>query len=463
MKTVKKEAVIAYLLVLAGAIVYISLTFNQNVWLDEAFTAALVRTDMAGVLERSMNDTLPPLYNILLKIMTDLFGYRIPVMKLTSIIPMVLTMLLGASTIRKRFGSLTSYLFIIAIATMPNMLFYGVEIRMYSLGFFFATASGVYAYEAVCDSNRKNWILFTLFSVLAGYSHHFAFVTAGFVYLFLLLYYFFFEREHLKRWFLCLLATILLYFPCLLVTLKQFASVSGYFSMPEVTLFVFLKYMRYPYTVGMTFASIALVLLMLLLILKFVLNKNRKRYDYYAFLCLITYYGVLVFGTVVSKLMTANIFVDRYLFFATGLIWLFFAIEAGTLRKDFIYLIMAFEIALGIIGYRNEYQIEYADGVDTLQTFLSANVSKNDVLYTLEDYEELAYCLPFYSPGLTNYEALSDAAASALASGGALWCAVMDDYPYDGEELAAYGLRMDFSGDFRFDRYQFKLYKLIKE
>ncbi len=463
MKTIKKEAVITYLLVLAGAAAYISLIFNQNVWLDEAFTATLVRTDMAGILERSMNDTLPPLYNILLKIMTDLFGYHVPVMKLTSVIPMIFTMLLGASTIRKRFGPLTSYLFIIAIAVMPNMLFYGVEIRMYSLGFFFATASGVYAYEAVCDSSRKNWILFTLFSVLAGYTHHFAFVTAGFVYLFLLLYYIFFEREHLKRWFLCLLATVLLYFPCLLVTMKQFARVSGYFSMPEITLSVFIKYMRYPYTVGMTFASASLVLLMLLLVLKFILNKNRRHYDFYAFLCLITYYGVLVFGTIVSKLMTANIFVDRYLFFATGLIWLFFAIEAGTLRKNFIYLIIVFEIGVGVIGYRNEYQIEYAEGISTLQTYLDTNVSKNDVLYTLEDYEELAYCLPFYAPGLANYESLSDAATAVSVSGGTLWCAVMEDYSYDENELAAHGLRMDFSGDFRFDRYRFKLYQLTKE
>lgn len=463
MKTEKKEAIIAYLLVLAGTVVYISLIFNQNVWLDEAFTASLVRTDMAGVLERSMNDTLPPLYNIILKLMTDLFGYQVPIMKLTSAIPMILTMLLGATTIRKRFGPLTSYLFIAAIAVMPNMLFYGVEIRMYSLGFFFATASGVYAYEAVCDSNRKNWILLTLFSVLAGYSHHFAFVTVGFIYLFLLLYYFFFEREHIRRWFLCLLATFVLYFPCLLVTLKQFGRVSGYFSMPEVTLSVFIKYMRYPYTVGMTFVSIALVLLMLLLLLKFCWNKKRNRADYFALLCFLTYYGVLVFGTIISKLMTANIFVDRYLFFAIGLIWLFFAIEAGTMRRDFIYIIFAFEIVIGIIGYRQAYLSEYAEGIDTLTTYLDANVVEEDVLYTLEDFDELACCLPFYAPELTNYEELSDAIKAADGAGKVLWCAVMDGYEYDESVFDSYGLKMEFIGEFRFDRYIFKLYKLINK
>ena len=97
----------AYILVMICGAIYISLTFNNNVWLDEAFTASLVDTDMAGVIKRSMADTLPPLYNIILKLSTDIFGYRIPVMKITSAVPMILTMLLGATTVRKRFGYLS--------------------------------------------------------------------------------------------------------------------------------------------------------------------------------------------------------------------------------------------------------------------------------------------------------------------------------------------------------------------
>ena len=127
--------------------VFVSLVWNNNVWMDEAFTASLVHTDFAHVISRSMADTLPPLYNIILKIMTSVFGYKLYVMKLTSVIPMVLTIYIGATAVRRRFGFLTSLLFMMFVTFMPLMLYYGVEIRMYSLGFFFATASGVYAYE----------------------------------------------------------------------------------------------------------------------------------------------------------------------------------------------------------------------------------------------------------------------------------------------------------------------------
>ncbi|MBQ8970731.1 MAG: glycosyltransferase family 39 protein, partial [Lachnospiraceae bacterium] len=158
----KSEALISWGLVFLCAVLYFSLTRNNNVWMDEAFTASLVKTDLPGVLERSMNDTLPPLYNILLKLVTDLFGYRVPVMKLFSSLFMVLTAVLGATVVRKRFGLITSVIFILSLVAMPNMLFFAVEIRMYSLGFFCATASGIYAYECIADSCRKNWILFTL-------------------------------------------------------------------------------------------------------------------------------------------------------------------------------------------------------------------------------------------------------------------------------------------------------------
>ena len=100
-KIEKKIIIIAGILLSA---VYLSLVWNNNVWMDEAFTASLVHTDFAGVIRESMNDTLPPLYNIILKLSTNVFGYTIPVMKITSVIPMILTVLIGATTVRKRFG-----------------------------------------------------------------------------------------------------------------------------------------------------------------------------------------------------------------------------------------------------------------------------------------------------------------------------------------------------------------------
>ena len=494
----KTENIISYGLVLIGAIVYLSLVFNQNVWLDEAFTASLVRTDMAGVLERSMADTLPPLYNIILKISTDIFGYTVPVMKITSVVPMIITMLLSATVVRKRHGFKTSALFTIALFTMPNLLFFGVEIRMYSLGFMFATASAIYACEFVREYNKKNLIIFTIVSVLAGYSHHFAFVSVGFVYLIILIYYVLLDRKNLKRWFTCLALTVILYFPCLVVTLKQFKSVSGYFSMPDVTPAVFIKYMRYPYTVGNTISTIILVVSVAALVTYTVYRiatqikqsaplydsynsvgkkqghsilrikesdikasfTNETLQDLYALSLFLIYYGVLVFGTIISKMMTANIFVDRYLFFAHGMIWLFFAIEGGKFKK-YYYVLVAVEILAGIFGYQREYHIEYDTNPNEVLSFLEANVDEGDVLYTIEDNEELAFCLPFYDEELTNYEDIDDAIKASESTGGDIWLTVMDYSRYDFSDLYMNNLDAEKEGTFTFDRYTFDMYKVV--
>ncbi|MBR6451831.1 MAG: glycosyltransferase family 39 protein [Lachnospiraceae bacterium] len=472
MKQEKFRQSIPWALYILSAVCYVSLIFNRNVWLDEAFTATLVNADMPTVLARSMSDTLPPLYNILLKGMTDLFGYRIPVMKLTSVLPMLATLLLGPTVIKKRHGLMSAVLFLLCITLMPLMLHYGIEIRMYSLGFFFATASAVYAYEAILEPAKKNWILFTLFSVLAGYSHHFAFVTVGFVYLFVLLYYLISDREHIRRFFFCLLATFLLYLPCLLITLQQFRRVSGYFSMPEITLKVFLRYMICPFITGGGIVSALLALAVLLLVIRSLLSlKSPKLRTVYALSCFFTYYGVLVFGTVISKIMTANIFVDRYLFFSCGMMWLFFAIEtpclpdlkAGTKKIPAGVPAVLLVILAGIFTYRGEWITEYGTDPDEMINYLQANVTDGDGLATVSETEALYFCLPFYEPGFRQFVSV-DEGMEALdrAEVPALWIASDDPDAMSGvlDSLQDEGLTAKEKGSFAFDRYAFTLYRV---
>ncbi len=446
--------------------VYISLVWNNNVWMDEAFTASLVHTDLKGVISRSMADTLPPLYNIILKAATYVFGYRTPVMKMTSVIPMILTLLAGATTVRKRFGFRVSLLFMMLITFMPLVLFYGVEIRMYSMGFLFATLSGIWAYENVCEPSAKNLAVFTVVSTLAGYTHHFAFVTAAFAYLYLLLYYIIFDRKNLKRWFLCLTATFVLYLPCLIVTLKQLSRVSGYFSMPDVDLAQFLSYVVYPYKVGITPLSVLCLLLMAAALsffaFGFFVRKERDGRYVFAILCFSVYYGVLIFGTIVSKIMTANIFVDRYLFFSVGLLWLFAAIVLSDDKRLFCAALVAV-VAIGAGTYMIQFKAEYGNSADEEIEFLRENIAEGDVLFCIGGHEELQNCIPFYTyldvdtAELTFIYPLDNAIKTADERGVTLWIAVLDGYSPSEEELTLLrenGLTLQKEADFEFDRYR---------
>ena len=468
----KNEIKIVFTVFIILSAVYLSLVWNNNVWMDEAFTASLVHTDFRGVIERSMADTLPPLYNIILKLATDIFGYTIPVMKITSVVPMLLTLLLGATVVRKRFGFRTALLFMLFITFMPLFMYYGVEIRMYSLGFFFATASGIYAYEIVCEPSAKNWTAFTLLSTLAGYSHHFAFVTVAFAYFYLLLYFIFIKRDKLKNWFLCLLATFLLYLPCLIVTLKQFSRVSGYFSMPDIDAATFVRYCIYPYIVGVRAATVLCGLLMLAALVIFFAYAFRHGSDkskYIFAICSFTvYYGVLLFGTAVCAVMEANIFVDRYLFFSIGLLWLFAAVMLGGSDVKY-YAALVLSLIIGVCSYSVEYNIEYGSSADEEILFLRDNIREGDVYFSIGGHEEMQYCIPFYTyldkqtAELTFVYPLEEAINEAQKRGSTLWITVLDGYRPDEEDmelLSSNGLSMTKMADFEFDRYRCEMFRV---
>ena len=475
MKTKKSELITISILTIICAIAYISLCNNTNIWMDEAFTATLVHNSFLGVLYRSMLDTLPPLYNIILKASTSVFGYHIYVMKLTSVVPMILTLILGATTVRRRFGLITASAFNICITGMPLMLYFGVEIRMYSLGFFFATASGIFAYEVVRESCKKNWIMFTCFSVLAGYSHHFAFVAVGFVYLFLLIYYFCADRTHIARWFKCLGATFAMYFPCMLVTLKQLGNVSGYFSMPDITIPLFIQYVTYPYMVGRIVASIACLAIMLVLVclvaFKIIKGQDRSSDTIYSIACFCVYYGVLIFGTIVSKIMTANIFVDRYLFFSTGLLWLFVAIQIGKLPNILKIIFIALCVYIGISSYVVEWSVEYGNSADEEIAYLRENVNRGDCFYAIGGHEELECCIPFLSLIADEHAPLVcvaplDSAIDRIEEYNetSLWIAILEGCEPSSEDLKTLndrGYELSYMTDFDFDRYACQLYKVI--
>lgn len=474
MTTTKKENCLIWDCFAICSLIFISLCFNNNVWLDEAFTASLVHTDLGGVLERSMADTLPPLYNILLWASTSIFGYFVPVMKLTSVLPMVLTLLLGATVLKKRFGYITSLLFMVLITGMPLMFYFGIEVRMYSLGFFFATAAGIYAYEVICDYNIRNCLIFSVMSVLAGYSHHFAFVAVGFVYGFLLLYYFFMDRNNIKRWFIALAVTIGLYIPCGIVTLKQLKSVSGYFSMSDIDLHLFIQYAIYPFTCNFTPVSILLMALSVAVILFGIIMLIRREGDkvktLYCICCFIIFYGVLIFGTCISKVMTANIFVDRYLFFSTGLMWLGISVLIPSINNKWIKIAAPIVIAAAFItDYTVQFSLEYSNSASEEIKFISENFSDNDILCTVEDGEELQFCIPFYSmiAGKNKTEYYGDLKKaldySASNENATLWIVAKEGFTMSDETiktLSEYNCTVEDMASFDFDRYRCQIYRV---
>lgn len=456
----KKQLIILYILTIIGSILYISLIFNNNLWMDEAFSAVLINTDFISMMKNSANDTLPPLYNILNWTFTHIFGYSSPILRLSSIIPMICVLFLSPVILFKRWGYKTSLIFTICISGMPLMLNYGVEIRMYALSLFFVTLSGIIAFECFYTPNFLNYSILTVSIIGSAYTHHFAFVSSGIVWFLLFLANFISQRKYVRFSLLSLFATFACYIPCALTTLTQMNKVNNYFSMPEISINLFIDCIKSPFITNITVLSLLLFVLFFAVPVLLIIKTKSITCIIPGICCYLVFILTLSFGFIVTVLFKANIFTPRYLFPSFGLLWLGFAIcfsklEISRYTYTFVVLIL---FSVLVTTYRNQFILEYEPNVNAMTEFFYNNVDlAKDNYIIFEDNYQIEICFRYYFPGFTPVSL-----ENASTCTGNLWYIEVPGFEEKSGTITSAGYQKDMAGSFNFDRYTFNLYRLYK-
>ncbi len=463
----KTEKTILYLLLAIGSAAYLSLIFNNNLWVDEAFTACIIRCPWGEAVRRTAEDTLPPFYNLFTKLLTVLLGYSAPVMKLSSVLPMILSMVLAVTLVRKRFGFRKAFLLCLFLFSMPHLLFYGVEIRTYSWGLFFALGAGIFFCEVFRTGSKKSWILFAVFTALCGYTHHFAFVSAGILWFFLLLFSLFHRilpesRVKLSSWAASLCLTFLLYFPGLLLTVRQIRHANSYFSMAPLSLHTLPGDLRFPFVTNFTPLSALLLLFFLIgaaraVYLLCVRGEAGRTVRLPALCLLLDLPCTLIFGYGVSFLMGSSLFTARYLVPALGLFWLGAALAAEEDRLTVSFW-TALALAAFLFTYTAQFRSEYAPGVKEMTAFFDSELGEGDGYVIYEDSYQIELCFRYYYPDLKKYSW-----KNVDEIPGTVWYFEVEGYEEELKKAAEHGFETVDMGEMAFDRYRFHLYRLEKK
>ncbi|MBO6138090.1 MAG: hypothetical protein J6O71_05700 [Lachnospiraceae bacterium] len=457
-----------YALGLIGSAIYLSLIFNNNLWVDEAFTACMIRSSFVQMLRQTFSDTLPPLYNVFTWVLTRVFGYSPYIMKLSSALPMLLLMLwLSPRYIARLCGDRAAALFTVCIICAPHLLHYGVEIRPYSWGLFFTTSAGVFALEILtseAEHVKKAHAGFVLFSVLAGYTHQYALIPCAFLWLMLLLAALRLtgdKKLRLRTFFTALGVFFLLYLPMLVLTVYQLGRASGYFSMEALSLRSLLSDLRFPYVTNITPVSLLLMAAVLILFIFAVISSFKSiRFAVPALLITIPYL-TLCFGYVCSFISGGSVFTARYLIPSLGLLWLGAAMAAGDsegLFPAFCPGIFTLILSASLISvYTQEFAAEYAPGVNTMTAYMDENLKAGDGYVIYEDKYQIELCMRYYYPSLKKYDW-----ETAGECSGQLWYFAVPGYENYLKEASKYGYKSEFVSNMSFDQYSFSLYKLVK-
>ena len=394
-----------YVLSILILLIFIFTAINQSIWIDEVYSLNIVKNSFSVMIDTTAGDVHPPLYYAILKSVLKLFSVlgisfsEIIVGKFVSLIPLILLLIFSTIKLRRELGWLVTGIFSIAIVTMPQMMAYGIEIRMYSWAMFFVTMSFFYAYTITkynIDSNNTkklnkkrllNWGLLTIFAVLGAYTHYFVVISIAVVYFMLLVWLFFKNKKEIKFYLISVIMCILLYLPWIFIVIDQFTRFGGtLWWIPPITLERILNQVMYIVAPsdGIIYSILGAVLfvsILLFLIYYFVKNRSSEN--------IFLYFGVLVFvGTlliiVIESLLVKPSLVSRYLIPSLGCFWLGFSIILSQIRithsKIFYALLIIFLIIGGVnaesfISSQHQKEISHNEYISIL-----GDISKKDLI-----------------------------------------------------------------------------------
>lgn len=332
---------ILYLCVLfAGTFIRI---FDNSFWGDEAFTIRMTHLNFKDMLYATSVDVHPPLYYMFEQMAFHLLGNYGYVYHLVSVVPLLITLVLCATTFQKRYGIVASLLFATFCAVFPAAIVYNVEARMYSWAAFFVLLCFVKVSDILKKGDWWSYILFALFAVAAAYTHYYAMIAVAFFYFFLLVRAIFFCRAQFVKIFVVSMGTIVAYIPWAVKFLLSFQRTAQSWwlqSIPGIRdcgLFLF----------GYDAIVIFFLLVVFLLVsgLWVSTTKEERLWISYGVGAIA---GLLLCGEVASYLIRP-LFITRYMYNVAAVAWLILAIGISRIVKCFAGVREKRALTVGVI------------------------------------------------------------------------------------------------------------------
>ena len=400
---------------------YLYLAVQRTYHYDESYSVAMIQNSFGEIINITAQDVHSPFYYFALKLFCMIPGLN-PLTggKLFSWSFTLLHMVAGGMIVRKRYGWKICFYWLLLSGFIPSMMIQATTVRMYTMSLFFVTVASYLAYSLYQKESLKKWVLFTLLSIAAVYSHTFSMLEMVVVYLL-----FIFaalckrNRRFVGKIVFSGLVVSVCFAPWLMSLWSQFARLAGIesgwqVSFDEVTLYTAITYlsewfssMENPEPKAVIFGT-ALFLYASYHARKYMEETQDK----------LPGLGVLIAGIVLTVGILVSIYVNpcfmgRYLFPLFGGVWLFVAIgivRNGSWWKQTVIVVLV--LFFGLSAFGEEVRLENPEGLETYENYVETEMAGEmpvimaDRYFTLmlsifyPEYDYMVYgyapeCLPF--------------------------------------------------------------------
>lgn len=384
---------------------FISPLTNTIINIDEYWTYSLVNLLFMEGMTVAIHDVHPPLYYWILYLFTPFGLGNLYLLKVVSIIPYILIMVVSATKIREDYGWLTAGLFVFCLGVMTDFFMEFLTIRMYSWGLFFLLMVFIYYKEVITHWDRKSWVLLTLFTLLSVSTQYFLALTCGLVYLLILAEILTEHKDKIRQFAKSVLALIVLYAPWGIVFIHQIQTHAndakeGFELVNVIHYFTAFAIKSQNFRLDMViFKIIAIIFLIFILVLIY------KKKDKFSAAGVFLMYATLAIGILSLMSSFTNSMRVRYLVPVFGIFWLSASIVIGKI-KDYKVLAIALVLVLLLAGASlaitnedinsrlafNEKKASFLDGINNDDSVIVYNtdygykVLHNDLNNTSKQY-----------------------------------------------------------------------------
>ncbi|MBO5292013.1 MAG: hypothetical protein J6B10_02400 [Lachnospiraceae bacterium] len=382
-------------------------SWNPYIQYDEAYTLALIQHKWSDVVRITALDVHPPFYYLLVKLFTLPFQGNMWAVRAFNLLPLMGMFFNGYWIVRRLWGEQTGLWFSFLSVFLPaNMTYLLPEMRMYGLASHLVVSTylmGCILTKERWDilSEKKTWCLFWIFGILAAYTQYYALIAVALVYIWMAAAMLFRARAlresflwgaRCRAWCISVVCSILVYFPWLLVLLRQFGEVKEDYWIPPITIANGLSYVLFPiYSFMPVVAGLLLAGIVFLLVVLELINVRKKeaaeRKDWKTIGSgLFVYIGMIAVGVVVSVTIRP-VFSVRYVKCGLGILVLclscFFANMAR--KKQLVLLVVLGLFALVNLTVSVGKSVKNFKAYEAMQAYAEEHFDQNTVLAFEED------------------------------------------------------------------------------
>lgn len=416
-KILKQKGIIfsAIFIMLYFSVIHMTRITSNDFWADECYSIINAQYDFHTMLNNTLLDVHPPLYEYMIWVMAHLFGQTAAVYHILSWIPYMIMLLMTAVIVRKRHGIGSSILLCCMLSTMAPALRNIMEVRMYEWAACFVFGAFLCFEGILLYGRRYDYIAFLIVTLLAAYTHSYALLGVAFLYLTLLIYGFLGNKKKLSKILLLCLGMFVGYLPWLFRLLKAFRSVGdGNFwitdipSLKAAAIYIFDSKIRW-----------ILLFLYIVVIIELLWNhikKKDKEQSYFIIGGLLAVWGVYVVAYMCSKILSPML-VLRYLYPVCPIAWFMLSIGVDSSRLNGRKLFMAFLIGLvfitgsGSLNSTIKKEKRYDASTQQIVATVSENMPEDAVLETNIvhlNWTVLSYYFPDKQIGMDSLQSMAE-------------------------------------------------------